>query len=202
MKILSFSIILIFILLSCNNKGRNLASKLIIETSVEILTKGKLPKGFKNSRLPDFLGPQIIKKDGDRNSPGEFRLSYATLVKFKVPENIPVNEIEIKRNAEYQTSYFLSGEKRETGIRKTTDTPSPENILIENGYILIADAPGPSALIITKDPNSYPILFEGIFNLKFFYQGEILGEVSYKITLNKDKFDDSNLYGSLSTGPF
>ena len=201
MKNLSFPIILILlqlILPSCKDKRRGLASI----TPVEILTKGDMPKGFKNPRLPEFLGPQVIIKDRDGNYPGEHRLSYAVLVKFKIPENMLAKEIEIKRDAQYLTSYYLSGEKRDTGLRKNFDNPSPENILVENGYIFVADAPGPSALIITKDPRSYPISFEGLFNLKFLYQGEILDEASYKIILKKGNFDDSKLDSSVSIGPF
>lgn len=201
---LPFILILIQLsLFSCTGtRKRSSASISIPNAPVEIIAKGDIPKGFANPRLPNFLGPQIIKKDGDRNSPGEYRLSYAVLVKFKIPENMLAKDIEIKRDAQYQTSYYLAGEKRETVPRKISDNPNPENILVENGYILVADAPGPSALIITRDPSSYPISFEGLFNLKFLYQSENLGEISYKIILKKDNFDDSKLDASFSIGPF
>jgi hypothetical protein len=205
MKIFSFTIILILFplfLFSCVDKKRGLASISKTKVSVEIITKGDIPRGFKNSRLPEFLGPQIIIKERDGNFPGEHRLSYAVLAKFKIPENMLANEIEIKREAQYRTSYYLAGEKRETELRKTSDNPNPANFLVENGYIFVADAPGPSALIITKDPRSYPISFEGLFNLKFLYQGEILGEISYKIFIKKDNFEDSKLDSSLLIGPF
>lgn len=198
--VLTLSHLLLFSCASTRKRGPSTIST--TNTPLEILTKGNMPKGFANTRLPQFLGPQIIKKDGDRNSSEEYRLSYAVLVKFKIPENMLAKDIEIKRDAQYQTSYYLSGEKRETGLRKISDNPSPENILVQNGYILVADSPGPSALIVTKNPSSYPIFFEGLFNLKFFYQGEILGEAHYKITIKKDNFDDSKLHSSFSLGPF